>query len=259
MIPGHRGEQNLGARLMAKADIDEIFCVFGDGAAFKQLLIPERDGDIAEEQERQTLAALANGLQDAERFLIAIIRTACGQIRRIEDEQDVAQSVIVQRGEVRELERHTEEIKRSIETGERHRGAHDIRQPGLARIEAQRDKRFGQAFEKVRNEILVAYESKRKSGTRRRPERTKKSNLVKKRKRQKRPRRKERKKHARRRNARKPKRARQRKRRAKPQKRPNRKPQRNARGLHPGFTGRSGNSARKPVNRRTILRRASSP
>ena len=239
---------------MAKTDIAEIFCVFGDGAAFKQLLIPERDGDIAEEQERQTLAALANGLQDAERFLIAIIRTACGQIRRIEDKQDIARG-----GKVGELHGDAEEIKRRIESGELDRGAHDIRQPGLARIEAQRDKRFGQAFEKVRNEILVAYESKRKSGTRRRPERTKKSNLVKKRKRQKRPRRKERKKHARRRNARKPKRARQRKRRAKPQKRPNRKPQRNARGLHPGFTGRSGNSARKPVNRRTILRRASSP
>lgn len=56
VIPRHRGEQKLGARFMVKADIAEVFCVFADGAAFKQLLIPERDGDIAEEQERQTLA-----------------------------------------------------------------------------------------------------------------------------------------------------------------------------------------------------------
>ncbi len=139
MIPGHRGEQNLGARLMAKADIDEIFCVFGDGAAFKQLLIPERDGDITEEQERHTLAALADGLQDAERFLIAIIRTGCGQIRRIEDKHDIARG-----GEVGELHGDAEEIKRRIESGELDRGAHDIRQPGLARIEAQRGRRgFG--------------------------------------------------------------------------------------------------------------------
>ena len=50
-------------------------------------------------------------------------------------------AVLCGNGKIGELHGNAKEIKRRIEAGELDRGAHDIRQPGLARIEAQRDNR----------------------------------------------------------------------------------------------------------------------
>lgn len=82
-------EQNLGAQFVVLPDIVNGALILPEFAALKKKLIPERDGRIAEEQERQTLAAVRNRTKHTERILIAVIVAARPKIRRIKDKERV--------------------------------------------------------------------------------------------------------------------------------------------------------------------------
>lgn len=74
---------------MVLPDIVNGAFILPEFAALKKKLIPERDGRIAEEQERQTLAAVRNRTKHPERILIAVVIAARSKIRRIEYKERV--------------------------------------------------------------------------------------------------------------------------------------------------------------------------